>query len=110
MLSEFVLMELYGLLRNPTVIDRPLSAREAADVCSGYRSHPLWPVVSLPAGGRAFHDALWAELGTLKGGRRRAYDLRAARSLQAHGVTEFATVNIRDFQGLGFRKVWNPLV
>jgi hypothetical protein len=24
-------------------------------------------------------------------------------------VTEFATVNVKDFEGLGFRKVWNPL-
>ena len=25
------------------------------------------------------------------------------------GVTELATVNVNDFEGLGFRKVWNPL-
>ena len=27
----------------------------------------------------------------------------------AQGVTEFATMNVKDFEGLGFRKVWNPL-
>ena len=26
-----------------------------------------------------------------------------------YGVTYFATVNVRDFAGLGFRRVWNPL-
>jgi hypothetical protein len=25
------------------------------------------------------------------------------------GVTEFATVNTKDFKGVGFRRVWNPL-
>jgi len=25
------------------------------------------------------------------------------------GVTEFATLNVKDFQGLGFQRVWNPL-
>lgn len=27
----------------------------------------------------------------------------------AQGVTEFATVNVKDYQNLGFRRVWNPL-
>jgi hypothetical protein len=30
--------------------------------------------------------------------------------MTAQGVTEFATVNVKDYEGLGFRKVWNPLV
>lgn len=25
------------------------------------------------------------------------------------GVTEFATANVKDFEALGFQKVWNPL-
>jgi hypothetical protein len=29
--------------------------------------------------------------------------------MTAQGVTEFATVKVKDFEGLGFRKVWNPL-
>jgi hypothetical protein len=24
-------------------------------------------------------------------------------------VTEFATANVKDFDGLGFRRAWNPL-
>lgn len=24
-------------------------------------------------------------------------------------ISELATVNVKDFEGLGFRKVWNPL-
>jgi hypothetical protein len=29
--------------------------------------------------------------------------------MTAQGVTEFATVNVKDFEGMGFRKVWNPI-
>jgi hypothetical protein len=31
------------------------------------------------------------------------------RIAKAHGVTRFATANMKDFQGLGFDQVWNPL-
>ena len=33
----------------------------------------------------------------------------AVDTLLAHGVTDFATANVEDFEGLGFRRVWNPL-
>jgi len=26
-----------------------------------------------------------------------------------HGVTEFATANVKDFEGFGFARVWNPI-
>jgi hypothetical protein len=29
--------------------------------------------------------------------------------MTAHGVTELATLNVKDFEWLGFRKVWNPI-
>ena len=29
--------------------------------------------------------------------------------IRAFGVTEFATANVKDFDGFGFQKVWNPL-
>jgi hypothetical protein len=41
--------------------------------------------------------------------RRRAYDWRAALLLIQQGVTEFATVNEKDFRDCGFQRVWNPL-
>ena len=30
--------------------------------------------------------------------------------MTAQGVTEFAMVNVKDYEGFGFRKVWNPLM
>jgi hypothetical protein len=40
---------------------------------------------------------------------RRIYDARLALTLRYHGVNEFATRNVKDFQGFGFKKLWNPL-
>jgi len=108
-ISEFILLELYGLLRNPAVLRKPLSAAAAADVCGAFREHPFWQIIGFPPDSRQFHDAMWPWLRDRNFARRRAYDLRAARSLIDQGVTEFATVNVKDFQGFGFARVWNPL-
>lgn len=107
--SELVLIELYGLLRNPIVLSRPVSAVEAAAVCERFRLHPRWQLIGLPPDGRAFHDALWSRLRDPRTPKRRIYDLRLGMSLVLQGITEFATVNLKDFQGIGFKKVWNPL-
>jgi uncharacterized protein len=108
-LSEFVLTELYVLLRNPSVLGRPLSAPEAVAAVQAYRAHPHWQVVGFPADSRALHDQLWSRLASSRTGRRAVFDLRLALCLRACGVQEFATANVEDFQGMGFARVWNPL-
>lgn len=108
-LSELVLLELYILLRNPAVLARPLDAAEAVAVCQAFRAHPRWQVLGLPGESRVFHDAFWPRLATPGFARRRAFDWRMALSLLQQGVDELATVNTRDFDGFGFRRVWNPL-
>jgi hypothetical protein len=55
------------------------------------------------------HDALWEKARRKDFAFRRLYDARTALTLTAQGVTEFATVNAKDYEGLGIRKVWNPL-
>ena len=40
----------------------------------------------------------------------RLIDVRLALTLRYHGVTDFATANVKDFNGLGFARVWNPLL
>ena len=108
-LSELVLLELYGLLRNPATVPIPRSAAEAAALCGAFRSHPRWQVVGLPSESREFHDAFWPRLAEPGFARRRAFDWRTALSLQQHGVDEFATANLKDFEGFGFKRVWNPV-
>jgi len=108
-ICELMLLELYSLLRHPAVLAKPLGAHAAVEVCQAFRHHPRWQVVGLPPESRAFHDAFWPPLCDDSFARRRAFDWRAALALIHQGVTEFATVNERDFQNFGFKRVWNPL-
>jgi uncharacterized protein len=108
-LSEFVLSEVYLHLRNPAVLDEPLSPAEAVTVIQTYRQHPRWRILGFPPRGRDIHAALWKAAAAPAFPRRRIYDLRTALCLQAFGVTEFATANVKDFDGTGFSRVWNPL-
>jgi uncharacterized protein len=105
-LCELCLMELYGLLRNPAVVRRPLGAPAAVDVIRRLRSHPKWELVDYPGG---LMDGVWAASGEQGVARRRVYDTRLALALRHHGVTGFATTNIKDFEGFGFTHLWNPL-
>jgi predicted nucleic acid-binding protein len=108
-LSELMLAEVYGLLRNPAIQPRPLSAPAAAGIIESYRRHPHWRIIGFPSDGRKFHDAVWKKAAEPGLAYRRLYDLRLAFSLMHQGVEEFATINVKDFQNLGFRRVWNPL-
>jgi hypothetical protein len=90
-------------------VPKPRTPVEAAAICEAFRTHPRWQVVGLPPDSRAFHDAMWPRLAGPDFARRSAYDWRTALSLRLHGVEEFATVNLKDFEGFGFRRVWNPL-
>ena len=108
-LSEFILTEFYLLMRNPAVLEHPLDAPTAAAVIASYRKHPRWKTFGFPPRSRELHDALWKQAAARDFARRRIYDTRTALSLTAFGVTDFATLNLKDFQNLGFKKVWNPL-
>ena len=109
-LSEFILTEFYLLLRNPAVLKKPLSAPDAVRVIQSYRQHPRWKILGFPPGSREIHAGLWQQAATPGIARRRIYDTRTALCLRAFGVTEFATANVKDFEGLGFTKVMNPLL
>ena len=108
-ISEFILAEFYGLLRNSAVLKHPLPADEAVEVIQTYRTHPRWRLIGFPTESRPLHDALWQKARAKDFAFRKIYDTRSALTMTAQGVTELATVNVKDFEGLGFRKVWNPL-
>jgi hypothetical protein len=91
------------------VLRRPLDPGEAVEVIQTYRSHPRWRIIGFPVESRPLHDALWQQGQRKDFAFRRLYDARAALTMTAQGVKEFATVNIKDYEGFGFRKVWNPL-
>ena len=74
-----------------------------------YRCHPRWKIVGFPPASREIHASIWKHAATIGIARRRIYDTRTAIRLRAFGVTEFATANVKDFEGFGFGKLWNPL-
>jgi uncharacterized protein len=105
-LCELCLVELYGLLRNASVVRRPLDAGAAVALIQRLRSHPQWELVDYPGG---LMSSVWTAAAVPGFARRRVYDARLAMALRHHGVRELATTNVKDFEGFGFVRVWNPL-
>ena len=108
-LCELVLIELYGLLRNPVPRRPPLPAAEAVQIIDRFRRHPTWRVVDYPGPPARIMDEVWQRAGSAGFPRRAIFEARLALTLRHHGVTEFATRNTSDFAGFGFERVWDPL-
>jgi toxin-antitoxin system PIN domain toxin len=104
-LCELVLVETYVLLRNPAISPCPLTAPEAATIIRRLRTHPNWRLIDYPGG---LMHPIWACAFQPNFSRRRIFDARLAQTLRHHGVTEFATDNVKDFQDFGFTRVWSP--
>jgi predicted nucleic acid-binding protein len=77
-------------------------------VIQRFRASPAWRIVDVPGEARIM-DGVWRTAAMSGIAYRRIFDLRLAATLRHHGVTDFATRNIKDFAGLGFTKVWDPL-
>lgn len=104
-ICELVLMELYQLLRNPTVVTHPLDGPEAADVCHTFRRNRRWALIE----NAPVMNEVWALAAAPGVARRRLFDARLALTLRHHGIDEFATRNINAFTDFGFARVWNPI-
>jgi len=104
-IADYVLVELYVLLRNPAVMARPLSSLQAVELVTSYWKFPT--VVRVE--NAEVMDRVWKLARREDFSRRRIFDVRLGETLRHHGVTHLATANVKDFQGLGFEKVWNPL-
>ena len=103
---ELVLVEVYLQLRNPAVMPRVLASEDAAAFCQSLKRHPVWQHVDYAV---EVSGPLWEWAAATRSGFRRLIDARLALTLLHHGVTEFATANVKDFQSFGFSKVWNPV-
>ena len=105
-ISELVLMELYAVVRNPAVAERPLSTAQAVALIETLRTNPRWRLLDAPSG---IMSEVWRRAADPGYGRRRIFDARIGLSLARQGVTDFDTRNVRDFQDLGFARVFDPL-
>jgi len=106
-LCELVLVELYMQLRNPAIFPRPYTAKESAAYCQALKRNPAWRCVDYDP---LVAPKLWQWAMTSKAGFRQIIDARIAFTLLHHGVTRFATANVKHFKEFGFAKVWNPLL
>lgn len=104
-ICELILVELYQLLRNPAVLPSPLSAPDAAGVCETWRNNPHWALIE----NAPIMDKLWTIAKRPDIARRAVFDARIALTLRRHGVTDFATRNLADFEGYGFTRLINPI-
>lgn len=102
--AELILVEYCLALRNPALVDPPLSSSAAVQECDFFRRHPKWQLVE----NAEVMEEVWPLAAARNFARRHIFDIRLAKTLLACGVDEFATANIADFKGLGFARVWNP--
>jgi predicted nucleic acid-binding protein len=105
-ICDYVLLELYNLLRNPAVMQEPIPAAKAVAIVTRYLKFPA----VMRAENAPIMDEVWKIAARPSIARRRVFDLRLGLTLRHHGVTHFATANTKDFKGLGFERVWNPLI
>jgi predicted nucleic acid-binding protein len=105
-MTDYVLVELYVHLRNPVIMAQPLSAEAARNLVTSY-----WRISNVVRVENAMvMDEVWALAGGKNFARRRIFDARLSLTLRRAGVTRLATSKVKDFQGFGFEKVWNPLL
>ncbi len=106
-IAEQVLLELYCLLRNPSVSKHPLTPAAAVAVVQRFRLNPVWKIVDVPSD-RAMMERVWKAAEGKSFAFRRVFDLRLAETLRHHGVDTFATRNVKDFATSGFTRLFDP--
>ena len=104
---ELVLIEVYMQLRNAAIFKNPLSPKQATDYCNVLKASSGWRHIDYDT---TVSPRLWKWAATAKSGIREIIDARLALTLRHHGVTRFATANVKHFQDFGFTEVWNPLL
>jgi predicted nucleic acid-binding protein len=104
--ADQVYFELYRLLRNPAVLERPLGAAEASSVIEYFRYRSGW---SRCAWQLDHFDILLPYLRWEETRGIGVFDLVLAATLHDAGVTMLYTRNTRDFAGLDWFDVHNPI-
>jgi uncharacterized protein len=105
-LADQVLFEFYRALRNPKILQHPLSAVEAAK-----RIHFLREEIGVT---RCCYDLehwvpVFRHLAQNATPAARTHDIVLGVTLKANGVTTFVTRNTRDFEPMEFAELLNPI-
>jgi toxin-antitoxin system PIN domain toxin len=102
--AEQILVEVYLIIRNPSIFQEPYSASAAVEVCQSYRINPKWRLIEC----EPVMEQVWKQGAEPGFARGRIIDARLAYMLLNAGVKEFATGNVKDFRDFGFQRVWDP--
>lgn len=104
-ICELMLVEVFLKLCNSRIFRTPMGPQEAGDYCQALRANRNWRLVE----SALVMPEVWKWTKQPGFAFRRIIDIRLGLTLREAGVTEFATTNGKDFGGIGFTKVWNPL-
>ena len=105
-IADQVLFEYYRLVRNPSVLEKPLSASEAARRLRFFREEIGWRHCGYD---RECWSDVMAGLSEARFPARRTFDLVLAVTLHRNGVDTFYTRNPADFTGFGWFRVVDAL-
>lgn len=105
--ADQVWFELYRLLRNPAVLQNPLTASQAAKTIDWYRENSGWLKCAWEPDMMKDLKSQWKEESF---GARKSFDAVLAVTLKKYGVKEFYTRNNKDFEPFKFFTVINPLI
>ena len=78
---------------------------EAAEICQTFRRNLRWALIE----NAPVMNDVWRLAATPGIARLRLFDARLALTLRHHGVGEFATRNINDFNDFGISRGWDPI-
>ena len=105
-IAEQVYLELYNLLRNPKVLQKPLTGKSAIHAIRVVRENSGFQHC-------AFESSFFSPLSSILSDRnfhyRRTFDVVLALTLSLNGVRTFYTRNTKDFSSFGLFNVVNPL-
>ncbi len=105
-IAEQVFFELYGLLRNPVVMEKPLSAEQAFGAVKFFRESSGWQHCAFES---SFFETLSRYLEDPGFPAHRTFDVVLAVTLSLNSVRTFYTRNLKDFKEIGLFEVVNPL-
>jgi predicted nucleic acid-binding protein len=104
-LTPQILYELFAVITNPKRVEKPLSNKEAVDLCID-----LWECNEIeklnPSGVAAVE--VFELTKALKLSRAKIFDCALAVVAKENGVEAIYTENIEDFKGYSFVKTLNP--
>ena len=105
-LSDQILFEFYRALRNSRILERPLGHQQALDQITFLREKSGVQHC-------AYETAFWPELYRDNSNENpmlaHTFDRVRAATLKQNGVTCFYPRNTKDFTGVGFERLINPI-